>query len=121
MKKELIVQIGSFTAVKNYSWDYVYNYYNFISFKGEAWKEKKEVYTPLDGNLYIDYYLYDEDFTIMHEVNLGYFSPDDYEEITHRIILAADKKKFNPDSYFYAAIENNLINLVNTYKNENNL
>lgn len=119
MKKELIVQLGSFTAVKNDTYNYIYNYYNFISFKGEAWKGKKEVYTTLDGDAYIDYYLCDEDFTVIHEVNLGYFTPEDYEEITHRIILSADQKKLDPDTYFYAAIENNLNNLLNTYKNEN--
>jgi len=108
--KQLIVQFGSFTAVTDDTCNYLYNDYDFISFKGEAWQGKKEIYTTLNGEYYIDFYLYDEEYTVTHEINLGHFASDDWINLTHDIImLADDQKNINV---------NDIKNLVKKYKNE---
>lgn len=104
MKKELIVQFGFFTAVRKE--------YSFISFKGETCpiQEKKEVYTTFDGEYYMDFYLYEQDYTITHEYNFGNFSSNHYDQLTHEIICLADKLK--------TININDIKKLVKKYKND---
>lgn len=105
MEKKLIIQFGHIeTAIE---------YFDFIAFDGEYYKGKKEVYSRFENSLYIDGYFYNDEVNIEIEHNFGSFSADHYEQLTHEIIMLADNLK--------TINLNDIKNLVNTYKNENNL
>ena len=110
--KELIVQLGGVQETRETE------YFDIIAFKGEYYKGQKEVYLHHGCDYgYIDGCYFDDEIIIESEQNFGSFSSDHYDQLTHEIILLADHLKNIGRNITFELIEN----LVNTYKNENNL